>query len=386
MLPATKYPNNSRSVSGTVNVSSSDSILRVNTSSLAATINLDSIPVDYWSTEYALYVYDESGNAVSNNITLVAGNNSAGTAQTVNGGSTLVISTNGVRAKITISSNNSYIVSLSNATAGGLTQAYTTIQDEGTSITQRSTMNFVGPGVSATDAGGKSIITIPGGYQTIQEEGVSIPQQSKMNFIGDWVTAADANIQQRSDITITGPILYVTKNLFSTSASYAPNSSGSKSILSGTLVVEWSAKSQLPIMNFDLTAGLWTVGSTQAGLYFINTRLVTRINATDVDNPDNGSGSNWISGPPPDGGFVAIGIKLTQVITGQIQLLASNKQWVTADISDINVDCTCGLYSLLAGDVIEVLILNKTNYNIAGFANNVGRPDCVVEFSAIKLR
>lgn len=37
------------------------------------------------------------------------------------------------------------------------------IEDEGTPLTQRADLNFVGAGVTATDAGGKTVITIPGG-------------------------------------------------------------------------------------------------------------------------------------------------------------------------------------------------------------------------------
>jgi len=37
------------------------------------------------------------------------------------------------------------------------------IEDEGTPLTQRANMNFVGSGVTVTDAGGKTVVTIPGG-------------------------------------------------------------------------------------------------------------------------------------------------------------------------------------------------------------------------------
>jgi hypothetical protein len=40
---------------------------------------------------------------------------------------------------------------------------YATIQDEGISLTQRSTINFTGAGVSVTDAGGITVVTIGGG-------------------------------------------------------------------------------------------------------------------------------------------------------------------------------------------------------------------------------
>lgn len=41
-----------------------------------------------------------------------------------------------------------------------------TIEDEGTPLTQRDTLNFVGAGVTVTDAGGKTVVTIPGGSGT----------------------------------------------------------------------------------------------------------------------------------------------------------------------------------------------------------------------------
>lgn len=38
-----------------------------------------------------------------------------------------------------------------------------TIEDEGTPLTQRANLNFVGSGVTVADAGGKTVVTIPGG-------------------------------------------------------------------------------------------------------------------------------------------------------------------------------------------------------------------------------
>lgn len=48
-------------------------------------------------------------------------------------------------------------------TLGSTGGGYTTVEDEGTPLTARTTMNFVGAGVTATDAGGKTVVTIPGG-------------------------------------------------------------------------------------------------------------------------------------------------------------------------------------------------------------------------------
>jgi hypothetical protein len=41
-------------------------------------------------------------------------------------------------------------------------QAYDTIKDESTSLTQRSTLKFTGDGVTAADSGGETLVTIPG--------------------------------------------------------------------------------------------------------------------------------------------------------------------------------------------------------------------------------
>lgn len=40
---------------------------------------------------------------------------------------------------------------------------YSTVQDEGTPLTQRSTLNFVGAGVTASDTGGVTQVSISGG-------------------------------------------------------------------------------------------------------------------------------------------------------------------------------------------------------------------------------
>lgn len=146
-LNSTKYPNNSRVVFGTVNVYQDDSILLCNTTLGSVTINLDTIPANYWNTTWKLYVKDNTNNASVNNITI-----NAGVGQTINGQSSLVISANGQSTIIRISSNNSY---LSESPSG-----YTTIQDEGVALPQRQILDFQGANVTATDNGVKTIVTI----------------------------------------------------------------------------------------------------------------------------------------------------------------------------------------------------------------------------------
>ena len=44
-----------------------------------------------------------------------------------------------------------------------VTQAYTTVEDEATPLTQRTTVNFTGAGMSCADSGGKTVCTVSGG-------------------------------------------------------------------------------------------------------------------------------------------------------------------------------------------------------------------------------
>lgn len=146
-LPTTKYKNNERTVSGSVNVENSDMLLNVDTSLVACTINLQSIPNDNWNTLYKLYVKDISGNAGTNNITIVAP-----TGYKINNTQTLILNTNNESILIRISSNLDY-VSFPNK-AGHI------IQDEGVTLPQQPILDFVGSGVTVTNGVGKTIVTI----------------------------------------------------------------------------------------------------------------------------------------------------------------------------------------------------------------------------------
>jgi hypothetical protein len=115
-LPATKYPTNMRVVTGTPIIYNDDVVLLCDTSAGAVTINLLDIPNDYWSTQYKLYVIDNSNNAGTHNITI-----NAGSGQTINGASSVVISSDGGQYLVRISSNTSYIAELNGCCgAGGL--------------------------------------------------------------------------------------------------------------------------------------------------------------------------------------------------------------------------------------------------------------------------
>ena len=159
-LDAQKYPNNTRTISGLINIVRTDDVtLLCDTSTGAVALTLQEIPLDYWSTQYKLYVVDNSNNASVNNITI-----NAPSGFYINGSSSFIINTNKGACLLRITSNVNYI-GQSTSAVGGLTQAYQTIQNEGSNLTQRNTLNFIGEGVNAVDnaLNTRTDVTIPYG-------------------------------------------------------------------------------------------------------------------------------------------------------------------------------------------------------------------------------
>jgi hypothetical protein len=62
----------------------------------------------------------------------------------------------------------------------GAGSGYTTFEDEGTPVTQRATANFTGGGVTVTDSGGKTVVSIPGaaGATDIRAATITAPYES----------------------------------------------------------------------------------------------------------------------------------------------------------------------------------------------------------------
>lgn len=150
----TKYPNNSRVVSGVVTIYRDDVVLLCDTSIAPVVINLFDIPANYWSTQWKLYIIDNSNNASANNITI-----NAGVGQNINTQANLVLNTDGSGALIRIVSNTNFIGNLTFVSGGG-SAGYNTIKDEGVPLIQRTTMDFLGEFVTATDNGSETKITI----------------------------------------------------------------------------------------------------------------------------------------------------------------------------------------------------------------------------------
>lgn len=64
----------------------------------------------------------------------------------------------------------------------------------------------MGAGVTVTDAGGKTVVTIPGGGvgggHVIEDEGIALAQQTTLNFVGAGVTVTDDGT--KTVVTIPG--------------------------------------------------------------------------------------------------------------------------------------------------------------------------------------
>jgi len=76
------------------------------------------------------------------------------------------------------------------------------IENEGSNLPQQEELNFIGTGVTASDIGGKTVVNIPGGGHTIEDEGTPLAQQSALNFVGAGVTAVDSG--GKTVVTIPG--------------------------------------------------------------------------------------------------------------------------------------------------------------------------------------
>ena len=116
------------------------------------------LTIDNDAVTYAKLQNSSSGNVVLARAAATSGDYSevaVGASQLLGRGST------GDIAAITLGTNLSMSGTTLNASSG--TVYNQTVEDEGTPVTQRSTINFVGAGVSVADTGSKTTVTIAGG-------------------------------------------------------------------------------------------------------------------------------------------------------------------------------------------------------------------------------
>jgi len=108
----------------------------------------------FWNVK--IYISDLSNNAFTNNITI---NCDASDKINLDGQTSQVISQNGGSCYLAVTNENTWVAFISYDDPDG----YTTVQDEGVSLPQRSIIDFQGPGVVASDNGSKTIVNILAG-------------------------------------------------------------------------------------------------------------------------------------------------------------------------------------------------------------------------------
>ncbi len=97
-----------------------------------------------------------------------------------------------------------------NVMLSGITSGHI-IQDEGITLNQRRKLNFIGAGITVIDNPGNDssdvTVSVSGGGHTIAFSGNPMPQRATLNFIGSIVTVIDDSVNNRTTVNISGDIL-----------------------------------------------------------------------------------------------------------------------------------------------------------------------------------
>lgn len=168
------------------------------------------------------------------------------------------------------------------------------VKDEGSTVLAKpSSINFVGSGVTATDAGGGQVnVTISsGGTVSVEDEGsVVVASATTLNFIGSVVSAADAGGGQ-VDITVSA-------------ISSSTNITGDNGNVDVSLIPKVTT---MILQSPDTTK--WEIGITTGGLLTATSGATGTVTALKVTKPDLSEASFGITNAgeitvtsPPSGG------------------------------------------------------------------------------------
>jgi len=81
------------------------------------------------------------------------------------------------------------------------------IEDENGALTQRTTLNFLGTGITCVDNASKTECTVAQGGHVIRDSGVDETQRGALNFTGNGVTVSDDAVNDETDIAIPGRVI-----------------------------------------------------------------------------------------------------------------------------------------------------------------------------------
>lgn len=133
----------------------------------------------------------------------------------------------------------------------------------------------LGTGLSIT-AGVLNVSAISSAYDTVQEEGSSLTQRSTLNFIGSGLTASDSSSPARTNVTVASPLNALASN--STAGFWAPTGAvtGNARTILGTaneISVANGNGSSDPVIG--LPSSITLTGKTLTGGTFVNSTLTT---------------------------------------------------------------------------------------------------------------
>lgn len=190
-------------------------------------------------------------------------------------------------------------------------------------------------------------------------------------------------------ISASPPFIYAQKLIQDPATTYLPIAGSSEfSVLNGTPIAGYDSVASNDFALYQNTGPGFGPGVKigQSGYYSMSAKMITRINATDVNGISDDMGNYWIAGS--NTGFIAIALILrsSALITGTT-VISSNKQALIHNISDVNIECSQTSYFLPASAQVSVRIFNKTDYAIIGippveFSN---LPECIIDFSIVKV-
>lgn len=224
------------------------------------------------------------------NLSVVPGNNATNADNTYDLGSsarswrTLYIDTSLIHngtTRIDSSGNAAFVNLTVSGTCTGCSGGYSTIQEDGSGLTQRNTLNFIGASLTAADGGTKTNVTLsqsPSGSTSVVGTGRTISTSSPLSGGGD--LSADRTLSCSDCATLSTTQTLTGQKTF-TSAAFFTNTVQVSSTL-GTASI-------LPLANnlYDIGAGF---ANNVRSIYFgtsLNQGLVSRIDSSGNFNADS---------------------------------------------------------------------------------------------------
>ena len=182
------FPTNSRTIIGLVNnVLPDDYVLLCDTSLSAVAVELPTIPLNFWSTQYKVFIVDSGNNSAVNNITITA---PAGF--TVNGLASITLSINGSSYMITVSSNTNYVALYGGVVSGSTSTGLI-------SVTNAQLLTLIGSG---SIVGGQFYLVTDALYSNggVVVQGVQINKTTTVNGSGIFLNADYQGVGNYSNV------------------------------------------------------------------------------------------------------------------------------------------------------------------------------------------